>query len=186
MTVSAGRGDLAHGNPQSGRGVEDAGAIHVNLESALVRAVADFANGVASGRRCRRAILCVCSMATSPVGAEYGFTGWMRRRTASQERMPVIGLDGADHAAGKPGHHGELVVQHVRARIADHFLPVLGEELDRDGVPHGAGGDEQRGLFADDLGGALFQAVDGGVFAIDIVADFGLEHGAPHRRAWAW
>ena len=56
---------------------------------------------------------------------------------------------------------------------ADDFLAVLGEQLDRDGVAHGAGGDEQGGLFAGDLGGALLQPVDGGVFAVDVVADLG-------------
>ena len=73
--------------------------------------------------------------------------------------MPVGGLDGADHAAGEPGDHGHLVVQQVRARIADHFLAVLGEQLDRDGVPHGAGGHEERRLFAGDFGG---RALPGG------------------------
>ncbi len=92
----------------------------------------------------------------------------------------VLGGDGADQAAREPGHHGELVIEQMGARIADDFLAVLGVQFDRDGVAHGAGGDEQGGFFAGDFGGALFQAIDGGVFAIDVVADFGFGHGAAH------
>ena len=62
----------------------------------------------------------------------------------------------------------------------DHFLPVLGVQLDRDGVAHGAGGHEQRGFLAGDFGRALLQPVDGGIFAVNVVADLGLHHGAPH------
>ena len=92
----------------------------------------------------------------------------------------MSGGDGADQAAGEPRGHGQLVVQQVRARIADDFLAMLGEHLDPDGVAHGAGGDEQGGLFPGDLGGALFQAVDGGVLAVDVVPHLGFHHGAPH------
>src|ERR1019366_3958675 len=61
-----------------------------------------------------------------------------------------------------------------------HFLSVFGEQLGADGIPHGAGGHEQRGGFAGDFGRPLFQAVDRGIFAINVIADFGFEHGAPH------
>ena len=66
------------------------------------------------------------------------------------------------------------------AGIADHFLAVFGEQLDGDGVAHGAGGNEERGFLAGDFGGARFQPVDGGVFAVNVVADFGFEHGLAH------
>ena len=89
------------------------------------------------------------------MGAEYG----LERPDVAAHLVPredaVVGLDGADDAAGEPGHHRELVIEHVGAGIGDHFLAVLGEELDRDGVAHRAGGDEQGGFFAGDLGGAL-------------------------------
>ena len=51
-------------------GVEDAGAIHVDLDAALVRAFADLVDGFAWDRRCRPSMLCVFSIATRPVGAE--------------------------------------------------------------------------------------------------------------------
>ena len=68
----------------------------------------------------------------------------------------------------------------MRARLADDLLAVLGVQLDGDGVSHGAGRHEQARLLAEDLGGAPLQPVDGGVFAVHVVADLGLRHGAPH------
>src|SRR5437899_6171192 len=66
------------------------------------------------------------------------------------------------------------------ARIADDVLSVLCRVFDGDRVPHGPGGDEEGRLFAGDFGGAGFEAIDGGVFAIDVVADFGFEHSLAH------
>ncbi len=66
------------------------------------------------------------------------------------------------------------------AGFADYFLAVLGMEFDRDGIAHGSGGNEEGGLFAEDLGGALFQAIERGVFAVHIVANIRFGHGAAH------
>src|ERR1043166_6605287 len=57
--------------------------------------------------------------------------------------------------------------------------------LDRDEIAHAAGGHEQCGFFAEDFGGAALERVDGWVFEIDIVADFGFSHGATHGWGWA-
>ena len=46
-------------------------------------------------------------------------------------------------------------------------------------------GHEETGFLAEERGGALFQFVDRGVFAEDVVADRGGRHGREHRRAWA-
>ena len=64
--------------------------------------------------------------------------------------------------------------------IADHFFPVPRVQLDADGVAHGAGGQKQRRLLAKHLRDALFQSSDGGILAVNVVADLGLGHGAPH------
>src|SRR5882724_7441032 len=66
------------------------------------------------------------------------------------------------------------------AVVADHLLARLGVELHRDGVAHGAGGNEKRGFLAKDFGGASLQAIDGGIFAVNIVADRGCRHGSAH------
>ena len=68
----------------------------------------------------------------------------------------------------------------MRARFADHFLAMLGVNLYRDDVAHGARRHEEAGFFAENLGGALLEAIDGRVFAVDVVADLGLGHGAAH------
>ena len=47
-------------------------------------------------------------------------------------------------------------------------------------VAHRAAGDEERGFFARAGRGDFLQTVDGGVFAVHIVADFGFGHGLAH------
>ena len=59
---------------------------------------------------------------------------------------------------------------------------MLGVQLHADRVGHGAGGNQQRRLLTENLGGAALQAVHGRVFAIYVVADFGFRHGAAHLR----
>ena len=46
-------------------------------------------------------------------------------------------------------------------------------------------GTKSAGFAAEDFGGALLQAIHRGIFAVDVVADFGFGHGAAHlgRRA---
>ena len=53
-----------------------------------------------------------------------------------------------------------------------------------DEVAHRPGGDEQAGLLAEQLGGALLEGVDRGVVAEDVVADLGVGHRPAHRRGW--
>ena len=64
----------------------------------------------------------------------------------------------------------------MSARFADDLLAVLGVQADRDLVAHGAAGHKQRSLAAEDFRGARFQAIDGRVFAVDIVAHLGCCH----------
>ena len=64
--------------------------------------------------------------------------------------------------------------------IADDFFPVPRVQLDPDGVAHGAGGQKQRSLLAEHLGDALLKLSDGRILAVNVVADLGLGHGAPH------
>ena len=86
--------------------------------------------------------------------------------------------------AGEGGHHRHLPIEHVRPRFADHLLAVLRVQANGDLVSHGAGGNKDRGRFAEDLGGIFFETVDGGVFAVDVVADLGRGHGLAH--CWGW
>src|SRR4029077_14526179 len=54
-----------------------------------------------------------------------------------------------------------------------------------DEVAHATGGYEEGGFLAEDFGGTNFECVYGGIFEIDVVADFGFGHGAAHCRSWA-
>ena len=170
-----------HGKAQSRRRIEDTGSIHVYADSTLVRGVAYLAHCAHGVHRSARHIVGLFDGHCPGGRAIRGHRADVSDDLVGGEQSPFR-LDGADHAAAEPGHHGEFVIEQVGARIADDFLPVLGEQLDGDGVPHGAGGNEQGGRFAGDFGGTLFEAVDGGIFAIHVVADLGFEHGAPHGR----
>src|SRR5260221_9258419 len=66
--------------------------------------------------------------------------------------------------------------------VAHHLVSVRGVELHGDHVAHGACGHKQRGFLADHLGGALLQAINGGIFTIDVVAHIGFRHRLAHGR----
>ena len=88
--------------------------------------------------------------------------------------------DGAEGAAGEVGDHAHLPIEDVGAGLAEDLLAVLGVELDGDLVAHGAGGDEDGSLALEDLGGGALEAIDRGVFRVDVVADLGRGHGFAH------
>ena len=104
----------------------------------------------------------------------------MTERICDQVRMPRSPATVRGSAAGEGGHHGHLPIEDVGAGFADDLLAVVGVEADGDLVAHGAGGNEEGGFAGEDLGGAGFEAVDGGVFAVDVVADFRGGHGRAH------
>jgi hypothetical protein len=64
----------------------------------------------------------------------------------------------------------------------DLFAAAAVGELS-DEVAHRAAGDVKSGLFAEHFGGGGFEAVDGWVFAENVVADFGVRHGRAHGGA---
>ena len=133
--------DLSHLHVHCRGRVEDPRAIHVHLQTALVRAIADFPDDAQRVDGSARHVVGVFDFDQAG-----GRIVRMRRPDAAPHLFPgedaVLGGDGPRHAPGEPRHHGQLVIQHVGAGIADHFLAVIGMELDRDGVAHGAGGHE--------------------------------------------
>ncbi|MNN71954.1 hypothetical protein D3C81_1879440 [compost metagenome] len=87
-------------------------------------------------------------------------------------------LDGTEH-----GGAAALVLIGV-GLLPDYVLVAtfaMGHQPQQ--VAHGAGGHEERGLEAEALGQAGFQAVDRGVLAIDVVAQFGALHGLAHAAS---
>jgi hypothetical protein len=60
---------------------------------------------------------------------------------------------------------------------------VLCVEAHGDLISHASGGHKESGFAAEDLSGIGFEAIDGRVFAVDVVADFGAGHGFAHGRS---
>ena len=76
---------------------------------------------------------------------------------------------------------GRLVEDHVVLAARDRLLATTEVRELGDEVAHRAGGHEQAGLLAEQLGGAGLEGLDGRVVLEDVVADLGLGHRAAHR-----
>jgi hypothetical protein len=94
----------------------------------------------------------------------------------------VIRRNGANQASGEHGRGGHLIIENVGAGFGNDFLSGLGERTDGHLVAHGAGRQEERGFAPESFGSATLEQVDGGVLAIDIVANFSGGHGGTHFR----
>src|SRR5258708_27287452 len=70
----------------------------------------------------------------------------------------------------------------MRALLADHFLAVLRMNANGYLVAHGTGGHKESSFFLENLRRQRLEAVDRGVFTIDVVPDLRLGHGAAHLR----
>jgi hypothetical protein len=68
----------------------------------------------------------------------------------------------------------------VRGAVGQHLVARTGVDLDRDLVAHGAGGQVQRGLLAEEVGHHLLEEGHGRVLALLLVAHLGLAHEAAH------
>ena len=87
-----------------------------------------------------------------------------------------------DRRADDYGMAGLLVRDDVGGCAGDRLLaaakmPELSHE-----VAHGPARHEQGRFLAEQLRGPLFEGVDGGVVAEDVVAELGIMHGPAHRR----
>src|ERR1700761_5855346 len=91
-----------------------------------------------------------------------------------------IGIHGAQLAPGERRNHAHLPVHQVSPRFANDLFAVLGVHADRNLVSHGAGGDKQPCLVAQDLRCPGFQPIHRGIFTVDVIAYFGRSHSIPH------
>ena len=73
-----------------------------------------------------------------------------------------------------------LIADDVRLAFDDDFLARLRVTADRQLIGHRSGRDKQGRLFAEEPGHHLLEAIDGGVFAVDVVADFRARHRFAH------
>src|SRR5260370_25790453 len=94
----------------------------------------------------------------------------------------VIASGDAWHAASNCGHGSKFVQVDVAALFANDLVAVMGPNFYGDKVAHATTGNEEGGFFAEDSRGAGFERVHGGIFEIDVVADFDFGHGLAHGR----
>ena len=73
-----------------------------------------------------------------------------------------------------------LIANDVRLAFGDDFLARLCVTADRQLIGHRSGWDEQGGLFAEEPGHHLLESIDGGVFAVYVVADLSARHRLAH------
>src|SRR5262249_26330953 len=99
-------------------------------------------------------------------------------------QRPVADFDRAERDAGERRRAAHFVIENVAARLDHGFGSGAGIQPDANLVAPPALRGEKRGLFADDFGGAFLQSIDCRVFEVNVVADFGLGHGATH--CWSW
>ena len=161
-------------------GVEDPGAVHVDRDVAAVGQLGDRLQLVQRHRPAVAGLLHPDQAGPGPV------------RVVATDRPP----DGVDVQAGALLGHGPklglghaggvrlLGVQGVAGLAADHLVAAPAPGQVGHQVALRAAGDVEAGLLAEQLGGLRLQGVDRGVLAVDVVADLGLEHGAPHLRRW--
>ena len=91
----------------------------------------------------------------------------------------------ARRAAGNGGHGSEFVKIDVCTLFADDFVAVVRPDLDGNEIAHAASGNKKRGFLGENFGGAFLEEIDGGIFAVDVIADISGGHGLTHfvRRA---
>ena len=88
----------------------------------------------------------------------------------------------ARHASGNGGHRSQFVLIDMSALFADYLIARLRPYFDGDQVSHRPARHEERGFAAENFRRTFLQAVYRGIFAVNIVANLGLRHGAAHRR----
>src|ERR1700674_1049740 len=94
----------------------------------------------------------------------------------------VFPAHGPRHAPRNRRHGRQLVQIYVAAFLANHFIPMMRPNLDRDQVPHAARRNEQRRFFPKNFRRAFLQPVDRRIFSVHVVPDLRLRHRPSHLR----
>lgn len=178
-------GERFHVHALGDGGVEDARAVEVDFESVGVGEVADLFEVGGS----------LVGSAATVVGVFEAdeARGWEVRVRAAEARLEVgeekraVGLIGKLAGVNPAdGRYSARFVEEGVGFVAEHdFVAALAVGEEGGEVAHGAAGDEEGGFFTCAGGGEFLQAVDGGVFGVDIVANFGFGHGFAHSGGGA-
>ncbi len=94
----------------------------------------------------------------------------------------VFSVNCAGHDPGKRRDHPHFIVVDVAAIFANDILAMARQDFDRSLVTHGPGDDVQTRFAAEDFCRPILKAVDGRIFAIDIISHLGIVHSRSHRR----
>lgn len=173
-------GEGADVHVQGDGGVKDARAVGVDGEMV----------GAGEGAHLRE----IVGGERGAVGAELGV---LETDEAGAGIVDVLGADGGfdvgegERAIGLVGNLTEtdtaegggsalLAGEDVRATPDDDFGAAVAVGEEGDEVAHRSAGDKERGFFANAVGGERLEAIDGGVFAKDVVAHLGAGHGLTH------
>ena len=98
---------------------------------------------------------------------------WLEDTTVTRDPMKL--------GPGQRGCRSMLVQDNVSAALYNDFITRLGLSANRELVGHDAGRHIQRSGFSQKGCRDLLQAVDSGIFAVDIVAHGGAAHGFAHH-----
>ena len=175
------RREVARRDPGGDRRVQQPGAIHVqaqpmprgNLGNGADRRAQPHAAAAEVGRlfdddqaRARLVAAVRPHRALRLFGGEY----------------PAVAVDRPDQGTGQGAGAAAFVVQYVRRPVGDDLVARPAVHEDGDLVAHRAGGQEHRGLLAQQGRDGLAQLIDGWVLAALFVADRRRRHDTAHGR----
>ena len=172
----AGRDALGHHR------VEEAGAVDVQRNSPLVGDRGDARGVIRAERLAHR--MAVRVLDRDQAGDRLMGVQWVAERLGDLDRIegPVGPLpEGPNRGADDHGVAGRLVLDDMALRGGDRLLAAGEVSQLGDEVALGAGGHEQAGLLAEQLGRALLEGDHGRVVAEHVVADLGRRHRPAHR-----
>jgi hypothetical protein len=125
--------------------------------------------------------------------------GVLQRQKTGTRKMRIIGLDGSGDASERDRSVG-FVLQGLRLDTAEHggsallifigvrflpdqiFIASPAVRHQRGQIALGAGGEEQRPLVSKPLGHPGFEAIDGRVVSVHVIAHLGGGHRGAHGR----
>ena len=165
------RCDLFRGSLQRDRRVEDARAIQMHRERAAIGDLAHFRQMRKLHRRAATSVVGVLDHHQRRhreviIGSENFALEFIEVELA----IVTIG-DRREHDAAQRRCAAGFIAIGMRLVADDRLGAARAMREHRDQVAHGAAGDEQPRLLAHQRGGGLLEAVDGGVFAVDVVAE---------------
>ncbi len=158
-------------------GIEQARPVQMQLQPALVD---ELAHRLQVVKRQHLAIVGVFE-ADQPGLHKMGIVrGDGCRHIGHRQRTVCLHGNGLQRDRTQHGAPLGLIAIDVGPLAHDGPLTALTVTHHRQQVGHGAGGNKQRGLLAQQLGPAGLQCIDAGIFPVDIIPHLGMQHALAH------